>query len=47
MLIGGDRWLPTRECVDDDKCEMRGWGDDMFARSVVLLLAWMTPGKFV
>jgi len=45
MLIGGDRWLPTRECADD-KCEMRGWGDDIFARSAVLLLVWM-PGKFV
>lgn len=45
ILIGGDKWLPTRECADD-KCEMRGWGDDIFARSALLLLVLMA-GEFV
>lgn len=45
ILIGGDKWLPTKECVEE-MCEMRGWGDDMFARSALLLLIPIA-GEFV
>jgi len=40
MLTGGDRWLPTRECVEP-RCDWRGRGEYMFARSALLLLVLM------
>jgi hypothetical protein len=40
MLTGGDRWLPTRECVEP-RCDERRRGEDMFASSAPLLLVLM------
>jgi hypothetical protein len=40
MLTGGDRWLPTRECVEL-RCGGRRRGEDMFERSAPLLLVLM------
>lgn len=37
MPIGGDRWPPHKEWADA-RCEVRGNGDDIFARSTLLPL---------